>query len=256
MRVQASLLERAEHRSCYRLVGLGHELEHWPGAHEELPPLPEAWERAYDPAELHEDEAWVVPVFEPVRRSFFNGPMPPPMQFMLPARALPKGAEVATLVGLHPKLHGVYKLVVVFRRLKCVHVYECCSHARQWWFALHLSTDARFTLREMQPSTAPRRAPYPEWWQHGDGSGYPVGLAMHIVGDVTSGKTESVLIKRDASDPRNLSGGVECFVPERLLLGALPQALLDEYLFWQDEATEPHTLAHGSGKFGYRRLRG
>ena len=34
------------------------------------------------------------------------------------------------------------------------------------------------------------------------------------------------------------------------------QALLDEYLFWQDEATEPPTLAPGEGRPGYKKLRG
>ena len=43
----------------------------------------------------------------------------------------------------------------------------------------------------------------------------------------------SVIIIRDTADPRNLSGGKETFVPERLLLGLLPQCMLEEYLFWQ-----------------------
>ena len=63
-----------------------------------------------------------------------------------------------------------------------------------------------------------------------------------------------------------LSGGVETFVPARLLFGALPQSLLDSYLFWQDEALLPTSVLDGednnnggSGSEqgnGYQRLRG
>ena len=37
--MQASLLERAEHRQRFRLVGLAHELEYWPDPHTSCPPL-------------------------------------------------------------------------------------------------------------------------------------------------------------------------------------------------------------------------
>ncbi len=65
----------------------------------------------------------------------------------------------------------------LFRRLKCVHVYECLSHGRQWWFSLHLTTDTRYTLRDMQISTQPRNnGPDPYWWKHG--AGHPCVLAV------------------------------------------------------------------------------
>eukprot|EP00961_Rhodomonas_salina_P142023 1912194-Rhodomonas_salina.1 len=41
-----------------------------------------------------------------VRKSFFDGPSPPPMHFMMAAGPLPDNAEVAVLLGLHPKLGG------------------------------------------------------------------------------------------------------------------------------------------------------
>ena len=54
--MQASLLEIAEHRKRFRLVGLGHELEFWEGGHRDCPPLGDQWERDYDPADLEEGE--------------------------------------------------------------------------------------------------------------------------------------------------------------------------------------------------------
>jgi len=226
--MQASLLERAEHRSRYRLVGLGHELDHWKTPHDSLPPLSDPWERPYDPSELGESEGWVAKLFEPLRKAFFNGPSPPPMQFMLPEQSLPKHAEVATLLGLHPGLGGPFKLVVLFRSFKCAHVYECVTQGRQWWYTLHLTTDARYSLRDLQPSIQPRQAPSPKWWQHGSGAAYPRGTSENVYNDVvgvSQNPEVSVLVHRDASDSRNLSGGVETLVPSRFLLGVVPQVI-------------------------------
>ncbi len=85
--------------------------------------------RMYDPAELMPSEHWIPRVFEPVRGAFFGGLNP--MEFILPETALPADAEVAVLVGLHAQWGGPFKIVYVFRRLKCVNVYEVISHGRQ-----------------------------------------------------------------------------------------------------------------------------
>ena len=125
--IQASLSERAEHRHVYRLVGLDHAIEWWPTPHGECPSIPETYGREYDPSDLFDAEDWIPKVFEPVRRAFFDGPSPPPLQFLLPDAALPGDAEVCELLGLHQKLGGPSKRVVLFRRRRCAHVYELAS---------------------------------------------------------------------------------------------------------------------------------
>lgn len=60
--MQASLVESAEHRCVYRLVGLNHELHHWRTSHTICPPLGDEWDRDYDPAELAESEKWMAAV--------------------------------------------------------------------------------------------------------------------------------------------------------------------------------------------------
>ena len=64
----------------YRLVGVNHELHSWDTPHTDCHPLAEEWERDYDPAELFDSEQWIIHLFEPVRKNFYNGPQPPPMQ--------------------------------------------------------------------------------------------------------------------------------------------------------------------------------
>ena len=235
--IQASQLTQASDCVTYRLVGLKHELSTW-SAETNPAPMSEQWERQYDPSELFPTEKWVSNLFEPVRRAFFNGPQPPAMTFLMPAQAIPAHAEVVVLLGEHQMLGGPFKLVYLFRRLKCVHVYECLSHGRQWWYSLHLTTDTRFTLRDMQISTAPRQnGPDPYWWERGSGVPYPSGVSESLCNDHSNNSRISTVIVRDATHEQNLSGGRETFIPSRLLYGAVPDCILEEYRFWQDESS-------------------
>jgi hypothetical protein len=228
-----------EHRQRYRLVGLNCEIEYWNTPHTVCPPLGDEWERDYDPSELHESEKWIASLFEPIRTNFFNGPRPPPMQFMMTEKCTPEDAEVAVLLGLHQNLGGPFKLVYLFRRLRCVHIYECVSQGREWYYSLHLTTDYRYSLHELAPSFENRKSQYPEWWVRAGGEAYPTGVSDCLFNDIDKSSSYphlSVLVIRDAQHPDNFSGGKETLVPARLLYGVVPQALLDSYIFWEDES--------------------
>eukprot|EP01038_Epipyxis_sp_PR26KG_P004031 gene4031-5768_t len=260
--MQASLIEKAEHRQRFRLVGLNHELEYWPSSHTVCPPLGDEWEREYDPADLFDSERWIASLFEPVRKSFFDGPSPPPMQFMMTEKATPDEAEVAIILGLHQNIGGPFKLVYLFRRLRCLHIYECVSQGREWWFSLHMTTDNRYCLRDLQPSTRPRNNQYPDWWIRGAGAPYPMGVNDYLVNDI-EGTSQyphaSVIVLRETQHKLNLSGGKEKLVPSRFLFGLVPEALLTAYIFWQDESLVPRGTSmdsFGSASRGYKRLRG
>eukprot|EP00750_Incisomonas_marina_P014138 INCI17609.11.p1 GENE.INCI17609.11~~INCI17609.11.p1 ORF type:complete len:5029 (+),score=1065.32 INCI17609.11:298-15384(+) len=256
--IQASQLSYATNREAFRLVGLKHDVAYWYTADTSTAPVSDEWERQYDPSELFPSERWIESLFEPVRKSFFSGPMPPAMSFLMPEKEIPKNAEVAVLLGEHQNLGGPFKLVYLFRRLKCVHVYECLTHGRQWWWSLHLTTNAKFTLRDMQPSTKPRRVPFPYWWQLGAGSPYPQGVAGGLYDDLETADMKSVIVYREATHEQNLSGGREKFIPKRMLWGAVPDCILDEYRFWQDESVHnwKSDVPFNDQKVYHRRLRG
>ena len=260
--MQASLVERAEHREVFRLVGLNHELHYWRTKHDVCPPLGDEWEREYDPADLFDSEKWIATLFEPVRKNFFDGPQPPPMQFMMTDKPTVADAEVAVLLGLHQSIGGPWKLVYLFRRLRCVHVYECVTQGREWFFSLHLTTDHRYCLRELQPSVQPRNYQYPDWWIRGAGRPYPMGVTAFLTNDIegiSANAHSSVIVVREQQHHLNISGGRERLVPSRLLYGAVPHALLDAYTFWQDESIAPQGTLPGdlsTACRGYKRMLG
>ena len=255
--MQASLIEKAEHRQRYNLVGKKHDLEYWPTAHTSTPPLGDEYARMYDPAELFETESWIPKVWEPIREAFYV-PAPPdtPVQFMMPEFALPKDAEVAVLVGLHKTLGGPAMIVFIFKRLKCVNVYDVISHGRQWWLSQYLATDSRYSLRELQPSYEDRKGPYPSWWEYGAAGAHAPEKGPALLNNAATQSAESVVIVRDKTHEDNISGGKETLIPKRLLYGLIPECLLDSYRFWQDEAKLPRSAADVNAGRWYKRLRG
>lgn len=140
-----------------------------------------------------------------------------------------------------------------------MHIYECISLGREYWYSLHLTTDYRYTLREMQPNGDDRKTQFPDWWIRGSGQPYPGGDPSRnpvVYSDIAKQlRVASVVVVRDPDHPKNLSGGREVYIPERYLYGLIPQALLDAYLFWKDESLAPR----GAGSLpveGYKRLMG
>lgn len=74
-------------------------------------------------------------------------------------------------------------------------------------------------------------------------------LAANLDGDPFSETYASCAIIRDVNHELNLSGSKEALVPKCVLLGLIPEALLDSHRFWQDQTSMP-------GVPNYRRLRG
>ena len=107
-----------------------------------------------------------------------------------------------------------------------VQVYQVMSYGRRFYRVLEYTSDVRSTLRDMQPSLDDRQQLWPVWERHGAGHPYQDHW----------GNPLSCVITRGAEFSQNLSGGLETLVPERLLYGTIPQALLEQFIFWQDES--------------------
>ena len=92
--MQACLTEQSTLRSCFRLVGRAHDIEHWPNKDPKLPQLDHY--RAYYPEELYPSEKiWLPSVFEPIRRAYLL--FPKPLEILMPEEPLPDDAQVQSL---------------------------------------------------------------------------------------------------------------------------------------------------------------
>jgi len=110
------------------------------------------------------------------------------------------------------------KEVIVFRKTKVVHIYNIVEHGRRFFRTLVFASQAGMALHELRPSSAMAEmkagAPY-----------YMTGTASSTVAP-----TPSLLISRSLSKAL----GKQDFVPRRLMEGLLPDALLNQYVFWQN----------------------
>ena len=248
--MQATCLQSAEHRVWYRLMGRGHEIQFWHSADarkfKEFPTCLGEYEREYFEDLDKNTEMWAAQIFEPIRQAYFVPPPPqPPIRFLMRVLPAKEDATVITMLAIHPDKEGAWKEVVISKAHETVQVYEIISHGRRWYKSLQYCNDRRYALRCLAPDmTFVRRSGWPEWERHG--GGHP--LSVHSVSDVTTVITRSWGVTGKHS--RNLSGGVETYIPDRLLFGVVPQALLDpkypkddkdrvkhtnRYEFWQGE---------------------
>lgn len=220
--MQGSIVESTVHRTWVNLIGRGHSIQYWQTPDERS--CVQDFDRQYSAGELEGGtESWIVPIFEPVRMTYMTQPFV--LEVCMPERPLPADADVACLIGIHPKNGGTWKEIFVFKTLKMVHVYNVTSHGRRFYRVLEYTTNVKHTLREMQPVLDDRKAPWPEWERHGAG---------HPYADHWDNPT-SCVITRGWDFEQNLSGGEETYIPPRLLYGLVPQYLLDSHMFWQDE---------------------
>lgn len=105
----------------------------------------------------------------------------------------------------------------------CAQVY---THGRRAYRELIYTTDARFALCDLQPPTSDMDRPWKVWERHA--SDY-TQLNESSVG------SKSLVVTREKNVPHNFSGTIERFIPRELLDGLVPEALLEDYAFWQDQ---------------------
>jgi hypothetical protein len=103
--MQASIVESTENRLWVHLVGRDHDVHYWRTPDERTAVV--ELDRDYSPGEVEESEQWIVPILEPVRMMYMTQPFV--LQICMQERPLPPNAEVAMLIGIHPKLGGTWK---------------------------------------------------------------------------------------------------------------------------------------------------
>lgn len=237
--MQATQIQSAEHRDWFRLMGRGHDIQYWktndPRKFKGTPECFGEFERDYFEDLDKKTEMWAAKIFEPIRKMYFCPPGQPPIRFLMRVEPAKDDASVITMLAVHADGQGAWKEVVISKSHETVQCYECLSHGRRWYKSLQYCNDRRFALRCLEPDmTQIRKQAWPEWERHG--GGHP--LLVHSSFDMTTVITRSWGITGKHS--RNLSGGVETYLPARLLFGLLPEALLDPKLAKDDKDRVKH----------------
>ena len=187
--------------------------------------------RPFDPYDerphcgLDKAEHWIADILQPVLLAVYP-PFPPDKkmnyQLLLPVEPLPLRAAEARLLGCvnHEKENATWKEVVVRRDRQLVLAYNLISHGRRIFRTLVYCSDHRFSVHSLKPNTDPQAAPRP-----------PALLKQAGVFKAQRAHEPSLLIMR-----RNtVIQGHETLIPQRLLAGLIPGALLESHQFWRGE---------------------
>ena len=248
-------------RTWVRLVGRRHDLQLWtPDKRGCRSPFSRSF-----PSQLRQGERWVQEILTPLIRS-----CPVPLAFHLqPAETLEsdKCIQLACIVNPGPQAH--MKEIVVYRKPATVHVFDVVEHGRRFYRTLAYSSNPSFSLHEMHSDddgfgddgggganananaaadAAAAAAAAAATAAGKDGSkGAAVALPR---ANTTVERCVRVILRNHAPAHslvimRNLNAamGLQTFIPSRLLQGLLPEALLEEFVFWQNNATH-HLVAY------------
>ncbi|CUF98849.1 Hypothetical protein, putative, partial [Bodo saltans] len=210
--MQCAVVEEASNRLWIQLVGLEHDIQFWRTMDSRVP-IPSDSMRFY-PDDCEFTEKWIAPIFELYRRAFFQRSFfQPPILILLPEEKLTDEASVAMLTAVCSATGEKLKEIYVFRDHEAVHIFDVVSHGRRFYRQHVFYSDVESSFREA-----------------GDSRGAGDGTA-----DRNCGVPTSAVILRRPTHPKNLSRSIETYLPHRFLYALLPDAIVQNHTFWQDE---------------------
>ena len=243
--IQSAGVRKTENRTWLRLVGRRHDVHWWeawcPHKNEkgEAVGRPESnCTRSY-PKGLKPTESWVEKQLTPWLQ---------PYSFSMRLCIQKDDCTDANMVRLtgyflldtdpndgHPinQDEPMHELVVI-RDPPAVHVYNIVEWCRRWQRQLVFSSSSVNCLHNMTP----------EPFVQGDHVGYKTGCIGEFItdtdGEITANPAMHWARDNTLGITRNVSAafGVQTYVPRRFLRGILPDSLLNDYEFWQDETDE------------------
>lgn len=217
--IQCAEIKHTTQRSWVRLVGMGFDVQYWT-------PDPRTPDHGMSPFPFDPCSAqWVKDILEPWK-DVLTG-----LQLFATSNDL-NNKDVAILY-CHVALPGVaippkeskeepqrlLKEIIVYRSTRVFHVFNVISHGRRFYRSQIFTSDVNYTLHDL-----------------------PLGKGLYInntyvqgAGDVsvTVPPSSSLVILRALSD-EEVDARFQMYIPQVLLLGLMPSALLNQYMFWQN----------------------
>ncbi len=114
------------------------------------------------------------------------------------------------------------KEIIVYRKAKVVQVWNIEEHGRRYFRYCVFTTDTKWCLTDMKPTHADT-ATWTAFHRFSASLGHSYLKPSY--------PHPSLTITRNLS---SLADGLQVYVPNRFLRGLIPDAILDEYVFWQE----------------------
>lgn len=210
--LQCAEVRNSSNRTWVRLIGRGYDLQYWKADDR---PMKVHFVDTYERCR----EVWIKELIEPWRSKAFPG-----IEFFVGSCS----DEYGILHGLamHPQGSNdrksdekrfTLKEIICYRYPRVFHVYNVVEHGRRFYRTLIFSSDSNFSPHDMPIGFVP----------------LTLGVKSCCGDPKTLVTTEnSLVVLRDSSLKED---SVQHFIPSRLLLGAMPSALLTLYNFWQND---------------------
>jgi hypothetical protein len=163
----------------------------------------------------HKSEIWII---EFLLALFSEDDAKMPIFFQ--TEPTPETATVIRLLGCAKfgKRQSTWKELVFFKERRLMHIYNLVSHGRRMYRTLAFSSDQAYALHGFAPNTAPRKR------------GLPPDLRLAVGSSKLLRGVDRTLVVTRKNDA---VGGIETYVPPRLLQGLVPSALLEAFRFWE-----------------------
>lgn len=228
--IQCADVKITTNRKWVRLVGLGYDIQLW-AADSRRPTI--SMKNSYESC----NTMWLKDIFDPWRQLVLPGVELYVLSESYGSTFMSE-AEVITMCGYaenrnspdespsstpNKKNKGereyttTLKEVVVYRYPRVFHIYNVVEYGRRWYRQLIFSSDPQISLREMQMSRQALNS-----------------TILECSGD-SSIETEAQMSLVVTKDSLEEGSGRLMYIPSRLLCGIMPQSLLNQYKFWQNE---------------------
>ena len=209
--VQCAEVMNSTNRRWVRLVGLGFDLQLW--APDTRTPR-HSFSLPYETCNCE----WLKTILDPIRPTVLLN-----MKLFVSSGNL-NSAGMAILCGCivtegeSIEDNILSKEIVVYRYPRVVHIFNIVEHGRRFYRTLVFSSSAYVCLHDFKSETLLIR-------DH----------ILQCMGNPTtlSKRNKSLVIIRDRTSDNVVR--VQHFVPHRLLIGLMPQCLLNTYNFWQND---------------------
>lgn len=231
--IQCAEVKETQNRSWMRLIGRRHDIQLWNPDQRMNHPLVN---RRPFPSGLDATEAWIAKALEPYISK--DGGMLKHIDLFLPSNLF-GGQSFAILTGLVKNSISAAAVgsnninneqnynqiasgptlleVIVYQVPLTVHVFEIKEYGRRFYRSLLYSSDVSFSLGDFgeQPSLV--------WGKQG------LKLSVGSIPATPKQRKPTLIITRNLTKEL----GIQEYVPVRHLKGLIPEALLDQYEFWQ-----------------------